>query len=546
LSRRQPVAVPCPAAVGVLRAATSDDGGQNAGRVWNAQAPGSVALRRVIWHSGMTMSSETTPSESVFPELPVKMQGRGPGRLLRMMGPGLIIASVTIGSGELVIASRGGAMFSYAMLWCFFYGGLFKAIQVYTASRHFTLTGEHPLETWKQLPGPPMWFPLLVVLPAVALMPIAFSAIPETLAGYIHRLSGLPVSGDDVGPWKWFEFVSNGWATLVLVVCLLLAVMSNYNIVEKTSIGVLGVLVVLVLIAVVVLGPDLQAAFVGLLVPRVGDYPEWVRSTPELAARFSDRSPWLEVSLYLTAVGGGAYDYIGYIGMSREKGWGLAGRGAVSREELERATSDQEVLRTARAWSRVPLVDAAGSFACVILVTLLFAMLGAMVLHPQHAIPVDKELLIHQESFLTALHPQLKWVFRGGVFLAFIGTLYGAFEVYRHTCGEAGRVLAPRTTRRLSVGGLKALVIAYCTVGGVTLTWLPQAVAGNIIERLTLGSLVSGAATCGLWCFAMLWVDQVRMPRALRMSWRLKSVTAIAGLSMTALGATSIYKYFVP
>ncbi len=271
-----------------------------------------------------------------------------------------------------------------------------------------------------------------------------------------------------------------------------------------------------------------------------------MRSSPELAARFSDRSPWLEVSLYLTAVGGGAYDYIGYIGMSREKGWGLAGRGAVSREELERATSDQEVLRTARAWSRVPLVDAAGSFACVILVTLLFAMLGAMVLHPQHAIPVDKELLIHQESFLTALHPQLKWVFRGGVFLAFIGTLYGAFEVYRHTCGEAGRVLAPRTTRRLSVGGLKALVIAYCTVGGVTLTWLPQAVAGNIIERLTLGSLVSGAATCGLWCFAMLWVDQVRMPRALRMSWRLKSVTAIAGLSMTALGATSIYKYFVP
>ena len=499
----------------------------------------------MIWDSGVTMSNEVTTTATSYPELPEQFQGRGVGRLLRMMGPGLIIASVTIGSGELVIASRGGAIFGYGMMWCFFYGGVFKAVQVYTASRHFTLTGEHPLETWKVLPGPRMWFPLLVVLPAVCLMPIAFSAIPETLAGYIHRLSGLPVNGADVGPWKWFEFVSNAWATLVLVVCLLLAVVSTYNVVEKASIVVLGVLVLLVTIAVVVLGPDLGEAFAGLLIPRVGDYPEWVHSTPELSERFSDRSPWLEVSLYLTAVGGGAYDYIGYIGMSREKGWGLSGVGPVSREDLERATADPELLQRARSWSRVPLVDAVGSFICVILVTLLFAMLGAMVLHPQHAIPVDRELLIHQEDFVTALHPQLKWIFRGGVFLAFIGTLYGAFEVYRHTCGEAGRVLAPSATRRLSGRGMKMLVMAYCTIGGLTLTWLPQSVAGNIIGRLTLGSLVSGAATCGLWCFAMIWVDRVRMPAALRMSWRLRIVTAIAGISMTILGAISITKYFV-
>ena len=184
--------------------------------------------------------------------------------------------------------------------------------------------------------------------------------------------------------------------------------------------------------------------------------------------------------MYLTAVGGGAYDYIGYIGMSREKGWGLAGRGAVSREELASGTRDENTMERARAWSRVPLVDAVGSFACVILVTLLFAMLGAMVLHSKHAIPVDKELLIHQEDFLTALHPQLKWVFRGGVFLAFIGTLYGAFEVYRHTCREAGAVLAPTTTGRLSDRGMKMLVIGYCTLGGMTLTWLPQSVAGDL------------------------------------------------------------------
>ena len=47
-------------------------------------------------------------------------------------------------------------------------------------------------------------------------------------------------------------------------------------------------------------------------------------------AAFRTRSPWLELSLYFTAVGGGAYDYIGYIAMLREKGWGRAARPATA------------------------------------------------------------------------------------------------------------------------------------------------------------------------------------------------------------------------
>jgi Mn2+/Fe2+ NRAMP family transporter len=57
----------------------------------------------------------------------------------------LIIASVTIGSGELVWASRSGAIFGYQLLWCFLLAGVFKGVQVYVAARHMTLTGEHPM-----------------------------------------------------------------------------------------------------------------------------------------------------------------------------------------------------------------------------------------------------------------------------------------------------------------------------------------------------------------------------------------------------------------
>ena len=89
-----------------------------------------------------------------YPELPDSLRGGKLLPLLRFFGPGAIIASVTIGSGETVFASRGGAIFGTALLWCFIGGGAMKFVQVYSAARYITLTGEHPMERWRLLPGP--------------------------------------------------------------------------------------------------------------------------------------------------------------------------------------------------------------------------------------------------------------------------------------------------------------------------------------------------------------------------------------------------------
>lgn len=103
------------------------------------------------------------PSDSPYPELPAGLTRPGIVHRLAFLGPGVILASVTIGSGELVWASRSGAIFGYALLWCFLYAGVFKGIQVYTAARHITLTGEHPMVGWRACParrsGSRSWWP---------------------------------------------------------------------------------------------------------------------------------------------------------------------------------------------------------------------------------------------------------------------------------------------------------------------------------------------------------------------------------------------------
>jgi len=492
------------------------------------------------------MQSNLMPPTFLYPEPPEELKSPYSLKILRYLGPGFIIASVTVGSGELVWASRSGAIFGYGLLWCFLYAGVFKAIQVYTGARYLILTGEHPMVAWRFLPGPPLWFPLLIAVPAVILMPIAFSTIPEILGTFIHRLSGLPSEGAAIGAWEYNEWWNNLWATCTVTTCLLLALISRYTLLERVSTIVLGIMVVCILISVVVYSPDLLKLLYGLFVPTLPEYQPWVLEIPRYNEEFTDRNRWLELSIYLTAVGGGAYDYIGYVGMLREKGWGLAGQEANIFRQSDVMTSGPNVqveIQRARIWTVAPLLDIIISFGFVILITILFAVLGTLILHPEHAIPSGSEMLTVQESFLSKLHPPLKWVYRLGVFLAFIGTIYGAFEVYRYTFMESLKAIAPKSLTPENSRRWGNSLVAYCFLGGLLLTWLPQSIAGNIIDRVTFSSVISGATSCGLWCFAMLWVDGKRLPVSLRMRTPMRVLVVIAGTIMTLLGLQTIVAY---
>ena len=131
-----------------------------------------------------------------------------------------------------------------------------------------------------------------------------------------------------------------------------------------------------------------------------------------------------------------------------------------------------------------------------------------------------------------------------GVFLAFIGTLYGAFEVYHHTLVESARAILPRVISPKRGPWIRLGVITYCFLGGLTMMWLPERIAGTIVSRMTFGSVISGAASCGLWCFAMLWADRVRLPPPLRMSRTMNALTLLAGVAMTTLGLIITVEYF--
>jgi hypothetical protein len=57
----------------------------------------------------------------------------------------------------------------------------------------------------------------LIAVPTLAVMPIAFSGIPEILGGYIRELTGQSAESGTVGPFGGAEFWENLWASVGLI-----------------------------------------------------------------------------------------------------------------------------------------------------------------------------------------------------------------------------------------------------------------------------------------------------------------------------------------
>ncbi|MCH2213501.1 MAG: Nramp family divalent metal transporter [Fuerstiella sp.] len=462
-----------------------------------------------------------------YPDIPTTLAGRFNWRMLKYFGAGAILASVTIGSGETLMASRGGSIFGYSVLWAVLLASAAKAVQVYTAARHITLTGRHPLEDWARMT---LWIPLLLLGMSLWCFPFLLSFLSLVLGEIINEMFHVATPNDPD-----FRLWTRIWATGATVLAIALTLIQGYSLMEKVQTAVIGLLLLSIGAACLASNPDLLAVIQGLFVPVSPQYQPWlIEKYPEA---FRDRTPWVEITTILGFVGGGTYDYLGYVSCLREKSWGAIRTGSDSSVRL--IADDTDNLRRGRKWLVPPCIDVTTSFVCVFVFSICFVVLGASVLHPQEIVPAKNgELLTHQAQFLTQLHPAFLYLYRIGVFMAFWGTIYGAYEIYWRTVYECLRPVSEKI-RRMSSGTVRLCVLLYCGVGAIALSWLTE----NPIGLITIPSLIGGVLSCGLWCFGMMWLDRKSLPTALRMKPVLRIATFVSGALLTSIGVKAFYDY---
>jgi Mn2+/Fe2+ NRAMP family transporter len=208
------------------------------------------------------MQTEVEREDIRIPEPPENLRGRmSLGTALTFFGPGAIIASLTIGSGETVFATRVGAVFGYAVLWTAFITLIAKGALVYASNHYITVTGEHPMSRFARIfPGPRGWFPILIGVIGIASFPSFASGLSVGIGTYFQDLG-------------WGN--AQVWAVGLILVAAALAYLGGYGPLEKVQIAVVALLLLLVIASVFFTAPD-WLGILGGLVPNIPTYEPWV------------------------------------------------------------------------------------------------------------------------------------------------------------------------------------------------------------------------------------------------------------------------------
>ncbi len=287
-----------------------------------------------------------------LPEPPLNLTG-----ILKVIGPGVILLGVGIGSGEWVLGPAAAVKYGPSILWIATIAIIVQILALLEATRYTMYTGE-PLTTglMRLWPGRLFWGPLILILLVLSLgWPAwAFGAATAVVAAYLGRLPG---PGD---------------ANLVLFVGFVLALL----VIAVLSIGgkvvrllevaqwfmVTFVFIALVILVALVVPP-------GVLVDTARgflDFGKLPRNTDILAA-----------ALLLGAVAGyaglGAFGNTVISSYYRDKGIGmgalvgaiptLIGGAKITLSPVGAVFKvDRDNLGKWRAWRRVALIDIVGVF----------------------------------------------------------------------------------------------------------------------------------------------------------------------------------------
>ena len=460
-------------------------------------------------------------------------------RWYAILGPGAIIASLTIGAGELVFSSRGGAIFGYRLIGLFALICIVKWCLVFVTARHMVLTGAHPFQRWAQLPGPQGWLPFVFLLLAVPSFPVWVSFHAGTIGTLLAALTETQGLFRGAGHFVW------GLGALLAVVVLSLT--GNYRRLERIQLVLVFVMLGSVCLSLLFLRPNLiQMVYAAFQLPWI-TYPDWIAEKyPTIAAK----PVIVELATYVGVVGGSGYDYLAYVSFLREKQWGHAATDIpVSLDGCgDQASADMQVNH--REVLRLPLYDSMLSFLIVFLFSIVFLTCGTLVLGPLERVPANNDLLTLQAEFVNFGGRWLRPVYFAGALLAMIGTLYGTIEVAPAVMRELVRAIwstQRNNTQRLDRGTRLWVGIGGAIVLMACLVYFLQSGESKPIALDALlrpANLFTGVLACGVICLLSIWADLRWLPKLVRPNTLLIIINLLAGVALLALGLKTYFDQY--
>ncbi len=444
-------------------------------------------------------------------------------QLLRNFGPAAIVASISIGAGESVLAVRVGAWAGYSLMWVVLLAALIKAgLITYLLGRYSVLTGELISTRLAKAPGPRYWCIIFVLVISIFMAPFFISAVAGACGGLLHYLTGFstPVA----------------WSIAFILISSTFGTLGTFESQVRHQVLVCALLVFATALGAALANPSITAMVKGIFAfGHVPDVPAWALADAE----FSARPKLLEIATTFGYIGGSMASYAIYANWTTLNRWGLSGSpdiDAIRKIAGERNRPDYlpdnpgEIAR-GRAHLVSVKFDVLLGTLVLILVSWAFMTAGAAIMNPSELLPSGYVLLSKQKAIWEQINPVLVPVYYIAVLAALWGTLYAIPEInirLTHEFSSAlfpGILKIPYRTFSLWVGG-------YLIAGSMTvlLTGITPVRIMDVAAMLSTNIGNTILLAMGLWL-------NVILPRP----YRIGKAVIIASLISICILAFSAY-----
>jgi Mn2+/Fe2+ NRAMP family transporter len=362
--------------------------------------------------------------------------------IFALVGPSFVWTAEYIGSGEVIIATRTGAILGTTVLWAIILGIFLKFWIGMSGARYTVCTGEGMIDMIDRTPGPRHWGVWVVLIAQFASATISIGSIATAAGIFVSSLFPPAIIPARLAPM--FPVIC-GW--LVTLFALAVVWSGTFDILKI----VMSIFVLIIVLGVLYVAAHVFPPFPELLrglTFHVPEVPQWAASVEGVST-----NPWREILPLIGWGAGGFASQVWYTYWVLGAGYGAAaGRGygkPADTAALSRMT--RSAAERIKLWCRVLYVDATLATVIGIVVTGAFLIAGAGVLRPDQIAPEGAQVAIKLSSVFSS-----RWGNVGGFLFmlagaaALISTQTGQLAGWPRLLADSCRICIPGFNKRFA------------------------------------------------------------------------------------------------
>lgn len=351
--------------------------------------------------------------------------------ILMLIGPSIVWCSEYIGSGEVILATRTGAILGTAVIWAVVVG-IFLKFWIGMSGAHYTVcTGEGMIDLFGRMPGPKNWAVWIILVAQFAAGAIGMGGIASASGIFIASLTGLD-------------------RTLASLIIAFLAVFITWSGKFDWLKYIMSVFVIIILVGVIYVAvhvfPDMKV-FLSGLIPKAVEVPAWALD------KGVDPNPWREILPLIGWGAGGFASQVWYSYWIMGAGYGAAKKdvyGEPANVDWLKTLGIRQALNL-KKWTRIVYSDAIVAMIIGTAVTLGFLIAGSGTLGVKHLAPEGEQVALELSNLFS-----IKWgklgatLFLLGGTAALISTLIGQLAGWPRLVADSFRICIPKVFGRFS------------------------------------------------------------------------------------------------